>query len=384
LHAGFLEVARQVAYKQTDITLACILNIIMPTKTEPLSRPSVAIEVNKSLHSYTKQKIVKARLQDESYERLWLTIDTYLQRGGKRIRPYLVLLAYEAYGGRHSKDVLPIAAAWELLHACLLVHDDIIDRDTVRHGALNISGMYEVYYKKFGSDRSHYAASAALLAGDLLLSGAHELVLESAIAAEEKLRACTYLNEALFSVGGGELLDVEIVLQDIKSARPEKIARHKTAQYSFEYPLLCGATLAGVSIHEKKKLQSFGTSIGIAFQLIDDVLGVFGDTASTGKSNDNDIRDKKRTLLVQETLKRLDDQEATHMEALYAHNYVLTSDEAQNVRTFMEQTGAREAVEKIAKGLADDALRIVDTMSIGDGSREALRGVVSMAVKRIS
>ena len=143
-----------------------------------LSQHNIITDVNHLLHKYCSTKIRRAKNYDSSYQKLWTVIDQYLMQGGKRIRPYLTVTAYSAYGGKDHSTIYPAACAWKLLHAGLLVHDDIIDRDIIRHGALNISGTYQQLYGEATNDSLHFANSSALLAGDLLLAGAQEIVLK--------------------------------------------------------------------------------------------------------------------------------------------------------------------------------------------------------------
>lgn len=328
----------------------------------PLSRTDCAEQVNRVLHDFCKSQIIQAGKIDARYARLWQAIDVYLQAGGKRIRPYLMLLAYEAYGGEVTEGAIKVAAAWELLHACLLIHDDIIDRDLTRHGQPNIAGVYEkLYQADLGNETAHYAASAALLAGDVVLAGAHQLVLESGMPAEDIVLVSRQLNDALFSVAGGELLDIEMNMQLVRDANPLKVAKYKTAQYSFEFPLVCGALLADVPEADIARLRAVSLHLGVAFQLTDDLLGVFGDEQVTGKSAHTDIREKKRTVLLQQAFTSLRAEEASRLEDLLAPSHPLTDADAQEMYRTIEQTSAKEAVthlvlENIAeatKGIAD-------------------------------
>ena len=220
-------------------------------------------EIETVLDAYCAEKITKAASIDQRYATLWEEIRHYLMSGGKRMRPRLFTLAYESYGGTEAESTLPVAAAWELLHACLLVHDDIIDRDLTRHGQPNIAGRYQSLYGELANtDTSHYAMSAALLGGDLLLMSAYEIVDKSMLGSDSKLLVHRYLNEALFAVAGGELIDTDSVLYPVEMSDPYAIARFKTASYSLQLPLQCGAALAGATSDELSKLGTLGLHTG--------------------------------------------------------------------------------------------------------------------------
>ncbi len=353
-------------------------------KTEvALTRTAVAQRVKEQLHEYCLDKIELAEDIGKGYVTLWQEIDAYLAAGGKRIRPYLVSLAFEAYGGDDAQSVLPVACAWELLHAALLIHDDIIDRDTVRHGVPNIAGAYQARYSELTEvDATHFAMSAALLAGDLLLSASQEIVNSSALADSDKLRIQSYLQRAIYAVGGGEFLDFESSLYPIKQNDPLSIALHKTASYSFQLPLVSGASLAKAPRSELKKLEAIGLETGIAFQLMDDLLGVFGDQATTGKSNRTDIFEKKRTLLVEYASQQLGSEQANQLEMLFDNNRTMSAPEAEEVISLLQASGVQAYVQEQIAQRAQRAINIIETLQVGSEYKQALTALVNKATQR--
>lgn len=245
---------------------------------------SIKAEVELKLEEYCDQMIHDADEIGSGYGDLWREIKSLINAGGKRIRPYLVCLTYAAYEGSDREKIIQIACSWELLHTCLLIHDDIIDRDIIRHNKLNISGKYQERYKKLiDKDSEHYSMSAALLAGDLMLLSSYDIVDRSSASSNIKSQVRKYLRQAFFSSGGGELMDIESAFYPIKSSYPITIANYKTAVYSFQLPMVCGAMVAGASEEELKKLGSIGREVGVAFQLRDDLLGVFGNSTLTNQ-----------------------------------------------------------------------------------------------------
>lgn len=340
-------------------------------------------QVESALHSYCAKKIALAASIDARYARLWQEIDRYVMSGGKRMRPRLILLAYEAYGGTNQSAIIPVAAAWELLHASLLVHDDIIDRDLVRHGVPNIAGRYQSLYGDLStSDVSHYALSAALLGGNLLLVGAYDLASASGLDNDGIARTHAYLHKAVFTVAGGELIDTDAVLYLAEENNPRAVARYKTASYSLQLPLQCGAALAGAPEEELNKLDTIGLHIGIAYQLRDDILGVFGDSAVTGKSNRSDIVEKKRTTLIHETLSRLGRADAARLTQLYTPDYTLDATEAEEVVGLIVASGADKAVEQMIDTEATKAHEVIATLSVSSPYKNALTGIVDTLTHR--
>jgi geranylgeranyl diphosphate synthase, type II len=315
--------------------------------------------VNETIDSFFEQSIAQATSIDPSYRQLWKNLHHLIQAGGKRLRPQMTLLAYEAFGGTDNTVVVPVAAAQELLHFCLLIHDDVIDRDYVRHGTPNIAGQYKTSYARFIPDeteRNHYANSAAILGGDLMLSGAYQLIASSALTSEDKLTAQALLARSIFDVAGGELLDTEASFVPYLTGNAFKIAEYKTASYSFIAPLLTGATLAGASENQLTILRSFALSLGIAFQLVDDILGVFGVEETTGKSTSSDIREGKRTYMIEQAVTAMSDQDTAVFEHTFG-NPTASAEQIESIRALLMSTGARrkndEAIALYAKKARD-------------------------------
>ena len=339
--------------------------------------------VDRLMSQYCQSKIDQAADYDSSYQRMWQTIRDYLGHGGKRIRPYLTVLLYKAYGGKDLENVFEAATGWEFLHASLLVHDDIIDRDLTRHGAPNIAGVYKKLYQDFGEDAAHFADSSALLAGDLLLIASSEIVMESELEDHKKLQFIKHLNQSLFKAGGGQQLDYEIGMKPISESSPEKTARFKTASYSFEYPMISGAELADAPTDQLKILSQLGVSIGVAFQIIDDVLGMFGNTENTGKSsNDNDIIEKKRTALIKAAVINLPQADIQKLEQIYSYSYTIEPSDVVEVRRMIDQSDAKSIVLKKADDLAGQANQLIEKLDIDINYKTELHNLTSKLLSR--
>jgi geranylgeranyl diphosphate synthase type II len=221
--------------------------------------------------------------------------------GGKFIRPQLVLLAHSALGGNNHAAAIDVAAAFELLHTALVVHDDIIDRDWSRRGRLNISGHYRARAMAVGvhpDDAAHHGVSVGVIAGDLALSGALRLVATVRTGHEQRERLLEIMDDAVIASAIGELADIENphgpppTAADIARAH-----RAKTAVYTFEAPLQAGAVLAGAPESVVELVGEFGRHLGTAYQVLDDIAGVLGDERDTGKQAGGDIRTAKHTAV---------------------------------------------------------------------------------------
>ena len=351
-----------------------------PTKqTEQFALTQVISDVEHYLNSYLHKQLDEAKRLNSDYANLWEVIIDLNAAGGKRIRPYMTMLSYRAFGGVEYKAVLPIASAMELLHCAMLVHDDIIDRDYVRRGKPNIAGQYFQKYQG-NEDRSHLAASVALIAGDLLISAAYQVVLESDLSAEQKLVAHKIIGEAIFEVCGGELMDIEAVIYRPDEVNSLKIAELKTAGYSFDAPLRMGAKLAGASEGAINNLSNYARSVGVAFQLTDDLLGVFGDESVTGKPEGSDLKEAKRTYLLQRTLKNLHGEDKNEFEKLVGRD--IDRQELERARDLMKQSGAVDEADSIIEAQISLATKALEKLNFDSDDRNEFEKLIKKSIKR--
>lgn len=340
--------------------------------------------VNKSLNDFFESAINDATTIDPSYRQLWEVLFGLIRSGGKRLRPRMTILAYESFGGKDKDIIIPIAAAQELLHFSLLIHDDIIDRDYTRYGTLNIAGRYRESYSKFitdPTDQTHFAHGAAILGGDLMLSGAHQLIALSGLNNHDKTRAQHLLSQSVFEVAGGELLDTESSFVPYTDGDALKIARYKTAGYSFATPLLTGATIAGASESRLKTLHEFAVVLGIAFQLVDDLLGVFGEEETTGKSTTSDITEGKRTYMVERALSEMTVLEKTRFHASFG-NHEATKDQIEDIKQLLVSTGAKSATERQIHDYSQTAYNLLGELKLSEGYQEAFERLIKQVTER--
>lgn len=314
---------------------------------------------NKTLASFFQESIAEAEKISSNYSKLWRHMETVVMHGGKRLRPYLAIVGFGQYDEASIQKTVPFAAALELLHAALLMHDDVIDRDDIRHGADNLNGLYKKEYVSVAQpDRTHYAHSAAILAGDLLISAAHRLIIANTTDPEDQVVALAQLYQSNFEVAGGQLMDVEATFLEQEELRALPIATHKTASYSFIGPLLTGARLAHAPKKQIDTLRTFGLNLGIAYQLQDDVLGVFGDASVTGKSTVNDIREAKHTYLIEQYI--ASNQVDTQLLKSVFGNADASDAEIARFKQSLQDSGARTQTEEAIKSYIEKAQSALD------------------------
>jgi geranylgeranyl diphosphate synthase type II len=337
------------------------------------------------IEDFLARRLEKAALMSPYYQDLWAEISRLIHSGGKRLRPRLAVLSYHMFGGANTQAILPAAASLELLHLGMLVHDDIIDRDYVRYGVDNIAGGYNKKYDELVPDRAdrlHYAHSAAILAGDLLLSEAYVLMAEASVDAKQILAIQKLLGQSIFEVIGGELLDTETAFRAAGEISTEKIARYKTASYTTTLPMLVGAQLANVSEENQVHVRTFGRNLGIAFQLRDDIIGVFGDEVVTGKTTIGDIREGKRTYMIEQFYALASAEQAERFDN-YFGNSAINDDEAAIVRELLKVSGAVTATEQAIADFEHKARMGLEQLVIDSAYYEQLNDVITAVTKRV-
>jgi geranylgeranyl diphosphate synthase type II len=278
-------------------------------------------------------------------------------RGGKRFRPELFTATYRAWGGVDRDSAAAIGAAIELLHTAFIVHDDVIDQDDVRRGQPNVAGTHAQAARDAGArepQAGQFGVTAGVLAGDLALATSLKVVATCPAPRTTVARLLDLFHNVLLATAAGELADVWLSVQDQPAPLEEILTmeERKTALYSFALPMQAAAVLAGASTAKVEAVGSVGRALGTAFQLADDLAGVFGDPASTGKSTISDLRAGKRTPLVAHA------STTTSWPAIapFVGSPTLTEAEAQRVRSTLVACGSRRFVEELADDLAARAV----------------------------
>lgn len=350
-----------------------------------INYPILLETINQRLNVYFDQRIEQASLLDQKYSDFWKIIKKVSLSGGKRLRPFLVILSYLSYGGTDYVDIIDLAIAQELLHIALLIHDDVIDRDYFRHNQLNVAGYMQVDYEKLISKKEsfHLADSVSILAGDLLLSGAYELTYNSKISQLKKQMAIEIINNSFFEVAAGEFLDVESVMREYSVNYSLKVAKYKTSSYSFVYPLLLGSILGNYNHQDSDCLKMFGYSLGTAYQLIDDIEGLFGDQKVTGKSNLSDIREAKRTYIMAITFKNCDKNKLDILNNILGRDTV-NKDDLIIVQDIVRSCGSLDETISKIKQLIKSSTDCLSKMSIDKQYIKYFNNLILDITKRIN
>lgn len=340
--------------------------------------------VNDVLTSFFDRSQSRAETLHPAYPFLWERLEA-AATGGKRFRPHLVMSVYGLLGGSDRITAATVAASFELLHTALLVHDDVVDRDFLRRGVPNVSGTYRQLAAAQGNSperAEHAGLSVGVIAGDLALSNAYRLLGEIDTDPATRRRLGDILDEAIFASAAGELLDVLAPLDPIPQPVDEVLtmARLKTAVYSFEAPLQAGAVLAGAGDRLVDVLGEFGRCIGTAYQVADDLIGVFGDESRTGKVGWGDLREGKRTVLMSHAAEQ--PQWPRISELLSASS--LSASGAAEIRQLLIESGARDRSVQLAADFTDRAEQCLLHPCVPPELRDGLGSLSGVVTERLS
>jgi geranylgeranyl diphosphate synthase type I len=315
---------------------------------------------------------------------------TDLMDGGKRLRAAFCYWAWRATGAGDDPAIVTAATSLEFLQAAALIHDDVMDASDTRRGAPSMHRRFAALHRGNGWDRDadHFGVSSAILAGDLCLTWSDELYSSSALPPEALARGRAVFNPMRTQLIGGQYLDLlEQATAGRQPAdalrRSHQVLRYKSAKYTVEHPLLLGARLAGAGDDLLARLSRFGLSLGEAFQLRDDILGVFGDPARTGKPAGDDLREGKRTVLIALALQHGAEGQRDVMNTLLAGPPAGPA-EIDVLRDIIVTTGALDATEKMITDLLERALSALDGAVIEDTARSVLFTLADAATARIS
>jgi len=314
-------------------------------------------------------------------------LTAFLLDSGKRLRPLFAFAGFAAAGGSLEKPVVRAMAALELLQACALIHDDLMDGSDTRRGKPSIHRHFESMHvqDELEGFAPHYGLSAAVLLGDLALVWSDQMLNSAGLTTDQCARVLPYYNEMRVELMAGQFLDIHEQTQKTTSVdRSMTIARYKSGKYTIERPLHLGAAMTpNPSPEIFAALSAYGLPLGEAFQLRDDLLGVFGDPSVTGKPAGDDLREGKRTVLIAMT----NDRQSESQREIARKHFGKPDLDAQGVallREIIETTGARAELEATIERLTDQALTAAQSAVFTEDGSAMLVELANVATKRSS
>ncbi|MET7422857.1 polyprenyl synthetase family protein [Dactylosporangium sp. NPDC005555] len=343
-----------------------------------LDRAELRTRVRQALDDFLRRRRSRlAEIELEALAPVADAIEAFVLQGGKRLRPAFAYWGYRGAGGVDDDAVVAAVAALELVQASALIHDDVMDGSETRRGEPAVHRRFAKLHAEQGwrGDAAGFGTASAILLGDLCLVWSDELLHASGLDPRTLARARPVFDDMRTEVTIGQYLDVQTqATGDTSTARASLVARFKSAKYTIEKPLLLGAAIAGAPAELNKAYEGYGLPLGEAFQLRDDVLGVFGDPEVTGKPAGDDLREGKRTYLVAATL------EKARMHDLGDPD--LDAEGVARLREVIVGSGALDRTERRIADLTEEAMHALDGAQITAEAREVLTGLAQAATQR--
>jgi len=304
----------------------------------------------------------------------------FILSGGKRVRPQLCYWGWRGAGGEDCEEIISAAAALELCHAGLLIHDDIMDGSELRRGRSTVHRSLAQLHG--GPESASFGQAGGILLGTLSMAWADAL-LSSCGMDPARLRAAHHLFDAMRTeVISGQYLDILAQLRTGASVQQALTTiRFKTAKYTVERPLQIGGALAGADPELLRRYSEFGLPLGEAFQLRDDMLGTFGSCDETGKSALDDLREGKQTVLFAHAVERATPAQQAYLRAWHG-NPELNEQHASELRQILRDTGAPDRVEAMIEDRVRQAIKALDTAPVTSEARVALTVLAAQLAHR--
>ncbi len=354
------------------------------------SAVELAGAVTDQLREYLRSRRSDAAYIGIDYAELTAALEEFVLRGGKRLRPAFAYWGWRAVSdtGEDPNDpsMLRLFSALELLHACALVHDDVIDASATRRGLPTVHRLFSDKHRisQWHGSSEQFGISAAILLGDLALVWADDIVATADLPANAHLRVRRVWSAIRTEVLGGQYLDIVAESSGAESvASAMTVNIYKTASYTISRPLQFGAAAAADRPDVLAAFHELGTSLGVAFQLRDDVLGVFGDPAVTGKPSGDDLRSGKRTVLLAEAVERAEKVDPVAAKLLRTSIGTELSDaQVKELCLVIESVGALAAVEERIDSLTRRSLEILNAAPIDVHAKVGLSELARLAANR--
>ncbi|OBK72233.1 bifunctional (2E,6E)-farnesyl/geranyl diphosphate synthase [Mycobacterium sp. 1274761.0] len=354
------------------------------------SAVELAGAVTDQLRQYLAERRSQCAYIGTDYAELTAALEEFVLRGGKRLRPAFAYWGWRAVADRADEPVDPatlrLFASLELLHACALVHDDVIDGSATRRGLPTIHRIFAQKHREqnWSGSAEQFGLSAAILLGDLALAWADDIVATADLPADAAARVQRVWADIRTEVLGGQYLDIVAESSGATTvASAMTVNTYKTASYTVTRPLQIGVAAAADRPDVHAIFHDVGNDLGVAFQLRDDVLGVFGDPAVTGKPSGDDLRSGKRTVLLAEAIEladKTDQQAAVRLRSSIGTE--LSDPQVRELCQIIESVGALAAVEEHIDLLTTRSLEAIDAAPINPQAKAGLAALARAAANR--
>lgn len=337
-------------------------------------------EVEEELQSYFEKKLQEK--SDPVIRSVTEMIRDFTVSGGKRIRPVLVISAHDLFA-EHTRSIVTASISFEISQSYFLIQDDVMDQSSLRRGK---PSFHMLAWKKFFDEEPanrRIAENISVVAGDIAESYSHQVLLESGFPADRLKEANRELSEVFETTGEGQLLDIfSPFLEDFGPSDLMRLHLWKTANYTVAGPLRMGTILSG-NTEYIDQLNYYGSLVGIAFQIRDDILGLFGDEKTVGKSAKSDVNEGKKTLLMLKAIENGSEEDGKFIREMLKSGNV-SDQEFLRIRKIVEETGSLDFSRKIEEMLVDRAKKYLDSVKGDSEIKKFLCWVADFLIQRSS
>jgi len=362
--------------KEEKISQGAISNLMLYKKT-----------IDKELSVFFKEQLAEAQKIDRTSYQVIKALEDFNLRGGKRLRASLTFYAFKCFSKQKpDRKIIRASVVMELVQSFLLIHDDIIDRDSLRRGGSTIHKIFEeigeknFHFDKNLEERKHFGRAMAILAGDICASLANILLFETEI--KNKSEIIYEINKVIRDTNFGQVIDLRNGYSDKFTKNTAlKIYKLKTANYSIEIPIKIGAILAGASKKELIKIKEYAEPLGIAYNIQDDLLELFGKNKKFGKPMGSDLKEGKKTLIVLKTLEKATKEEIVFIKEKLG-DAKMTNKDIEKIKRIMVKTGSLDYCIKYAKKLIKKANKIVAEQNYNKEGEEFILGIGDYLLER--
>jgi geranylgeranyl diphosphate synthase type I len=351
----------------------------------PVDQAGLRARIQHALTGFLAEQRAHMASIDNDLNPLADSVEAFVLGGGKRLRPAFAYWGYRGTGAPDSDELIAAVATLELVQASALIHDDLMDGSDTRRGEPSVHRRFQSLHatNQWHGRGEQFGEAVAVLLGDLCLVWSDELLRRSGFDPLAVNRARATFDLMRTEVTLGQYLDVLAqATAETSVSRASLIARYKSAKYTVEHPLLFGAALAGASPELSRAYSAFGLPVGEAFQLRDDVLGVFGDPATTGKPAGDDLREGKRTFLIAAAFQGAATEADRDLLAKSLGDPGLDAADVARLREVIVRSGALSRAEERIEELTCAALSALDSAEVAPEAASVLRELAGAAVYR--
>lgn len=308
-------------------------------------------KIDSEISAYLDEAIAEIGKRDLFLAESLSYVKKFILSGGKRLRGALMYYGYAAAGGKDTERMLKTCVSIELIHAFLLIHDDIMDRDEKRHGVMTVHKKYTSFARRYfqTDDSEHFGFSIGICIGDMVAALGSQRIFTSGFPADRVILALDRLQSIVSFTVVGQMRDV--YMEYSRRATEKDVLsmyENKTAKYTIEGPLYLGGILAGADEDILGCFTRYAVPLGIAYQIQDDLLGMFGNERKLGKPVGSDLEEGKMTLLVVKALEAANKDDRMFLKSVLGKKGV-TRQEVDRAKKIIEETGSRKYAEDLAK-----------------------------------